>query len=69
MLKSFLIESGIPKLRASKVALQAMYLSTQEFLGWIKYTALQSLEKEYPDLRFHFAFFKNNIWVEKKTCI
>lgn len=43
MLKGFLIESGIPKIRASKVALQAMYMSTQEFLGWIKYSALQVL--------------------------
>jgi len=33
----------------------------------MKYSAHQSLEKEYPTQRFSFSFFQNNVWVEDKA--
>jgi len=63
MLKNYLVEQGLTQDRASKIALQGMYLTTQDFLAWIKYSSLQALEKEFPTAKFTFAFFQSNIWV------
>lgn len=67
MLKNYLAEQGLTQVRASKIALQGMYLATQDYLAWIKFSSLQALEKEFPSVKVTFAFFQSDIWVDKEN--
>jgi len=60
--------SEIPEIvveKSEKLALLVMYLTTQDFLAWIKYRSTLFLERNFPKITVTWSFFQSNIFVEK----
>jgi len=62
MLKNFFQEKEKQE-TSENLALLGMYLTTQDFLSWIKYRSTCVLNKEFPELRVTWAFFQCNMEV------
>lgn len=47
-----------------KLAVHALYLSTQDYLSWIKTCTEGVLKRHFPELNVGFAFFQSSVVVE-----
>jgi len=55
------MQTRCDKQTSDQLAMLALYKSTQDYLGWIKHSALNALRIHFPDLMVAFAFYQTNI--------
>eukprot|EP01124_Arcella_intermedia_P004405 TRINITY_DN12504_c0_g1_i3.p1 TRINITY_DN12504_c0_g1~~TRINITY_DN12504_c0_g1_i3.p1 ORF type:complete len:252 (+),score=40.56 TRINITY_DN12504_c0_g1_i3:121-876(+) len=63
MLSSYLHKNGKTENHRS-LALWGMFLSTQEYLYWIKYCSTKCIQLHFPKLKISWCFFQSSVYLE-----